>query len=417
VAIVALVAAMFCVAGTSGAGAATPTRSPSASQCAQAFDRPANVALRLRLAPATHAEIFATTVPSCVVKFALAGHRVLAATATWVPLTDLHWTTAVTHGGQVVGNGVSWSHGHLTARGANANITYTLGPAPTVASCVDAWNAAPPTLPSGVAAATPVAVAALNGGIAFARVAGHASIPGNVCTISVERPGKRQLLLAGAWTQGRTTHWLAPISMGLIPGTVPNAKLRRDGGLRQIPPPSYPVVPVSPAASTPLITRVIGASGWAGGVRLHETLEQAIERFGSPTSTVPQGFGCAVSWASLGLSATFAFGGRAGMLCGASQVARSFTGTETWATTTGLRVGMPASTIAQRYPGATHIAGDGGTTIWHLVPRSGRSAQGGLTATTSALGSIVSISIGGAGSTTYGADVSSGTVVWGKPGP
>jgi hypothetical protein len=321
----------------------------------------------------------------------------------------------VTHGGQVVGYGASWSHGHLTARGPSANITYTLGPPPTFASCVNAWNAAPPSV-AGIKAATPVAVAALNGGISFTNVSQHVSIPGNACTVSIIHSPSRVLLVAGAWTQGGKTRWLAPTSTaGLVAGTVPNATLGSDGRLTPRAQPGVPTVPVSPPSATPKITRVIGATGWAGGLRLNQTLAQAVARFGAPDVERPAGFGCAVSWYRLGLSATFAFGKRANAasLCNPSEIATSFTGTATWATTSGLRVGMPASAIEQRYPGAAHVAGNSGSTIWHLAPRSGAASQRSLTATTSALGSIVSISIDGGESLTYGMNTVGGTIVWG----
>jgi hypothetical protein len=74
---------------------------------------------------------------------------------------------------------------------------------------------------------------------------------------------------------------------------------------------------------------------------------------------------------------------------------------------------MPESAIEQRYPGAQHLAESGGQTLWYLVPRSGGRGPR-LTATTSALGTIASISVG--------ATIESGNdgtqasaIIWGAP--
>ena len=150
-------------------------------------------------------------------------------------------------------------------------------------------------------------------------------------------------------------------------------------------------------------------------MHLFQTLAQATARFGRPSAQVRQGLACQVTWGRLGLIATFTFGRGSTTGCAPSSRATGFTGVATWSTTAGLAVGMPESAIEQRYPGAQHLVESGGETLWYLVPRSGRSGPDSLTATTSALGTVASISVG---ATTESGNVGSqvtGAVIWGAP--
>jgi hypothetical protein len=405
---------------THEAAAAAPV-GPSENGCAQAFDRAANAPLRARLAreAVSHVQIFATTVPSCVVKFQLAKRRVLTAQAAWKARSDLPWKATVSRNGRVAGPNAGWNAGLLTATGPLAAQTRSLGPGPTTGTCVETWNAAPPALPA-IQGTPLVYVQALNGGIQISNSGGgRPSIEGNACGVSIVRAADRVLFLAAAWHEGQASRWGAPLSTGLIAGQVPNAVLLPDGLLGARPQTPVTAAPVSPASSTPGISREIGVTGWAGGVRLHETLAQVVARFGKPTSLAASGFGCQASWARLGFSATFSFG-RVGRgtpsPCRFNGMAMSFTGADTWSTTNGLRVGMPESAIQQHYPGAGHVAATDGTTTWFLVPRSGTASQMPLTATTSVLGAVVSISVGAAPGTTN-AGVTTGVFVWGKASP
>jgi hypothetical protein len=409
---------------THEAAAAAPV-SPSEQGCAQAFDRAANAPLRARLTrqAVSRVQIFATTVPSCVVKFQLAEQRVLTAGAPWKARADLPWKATISRHGRVAGANAGWSAGLLTATGPLATQTRTLGPGPTAASCVDTWNAAPPALPA-IHGTPLVYVQALNGGIQISNSGGgRPSIQGNACGVSIVRAADRVLFLAAAWHQGQASRWDAPLSIGLIAGEVPNAVLLPGGRLGARPQTSVAAPPVSPASSTPGIAREIGVTGWAGGVRLDETLAQIVARFGKPSSLTTSGLSCQADWARLGLSATFSFGRVArgaarGKVspCATNGMATSFTGADTWSTTNGLRVGMPESAIQQRYPGAGHVAASDGSTTWFLVPRSGTSSRMPLTASTSALGTVVSISIGAAPATPN-AGASTGVFIWGKASP
>jgi hypothetical protein len=405
---------------THEAAAAAPV-SPSERGCAQAFDRPANAPLRVRLArqAVSRVQIYATTMPSCVVKFQLAKRRVLTADAAWKARADLGWKATVTRHGGVGSSNAAWKAGLLSATGPLATLTHALGPGPTTASCLDTWNASPPALPV-IHGTPPVYVQALNGGIQISSSGGgRPSIQGNACAVSIVRAANRVLFVAAAWHQGTASHWDAPIGTSLIPGEVPNAVLLADGLLGARPQTPVTAASVSPASSTPGISREIGVTGWAGGVRLHDTLAQVVARFGKPSSLAPSGLSCQASWARLGLSATFSFGHvRRGTPspCRSNGMAMSFTGADTWSTTDGLRVGMPESAIQRHYPGAGHVAATDGSTTWFLVPRSGTSSPMPLTATTSVLGAVVSISVGAAPATPN-AGATTGVVVWGKASP
>jgi hypothetical protein len=415
VAIAALFAVASSVAGASGAGAAAPATSPSEANCAHAFDRPANAALRLRLTRehVLRAGIFATTIPSCAIKFQLAGRRMLTASARWRPLTDLAWKATVTHGGMVGDVNAAWAHGLLHATGPRATYVQQTGPGPTLSSCLTTWNAAPP---ANLPVKAPAFVQALNGGVTIDHVGGaRTEIPGYACTVTIVRaPGTTQMF-AAAWHGGAAAHWTAPLATGgLLTGTPANADLGAGGRLVPRAQLAPAALPVAPASSTPGITRQIGATGWAGGMRLSQTLARATARFGPPSTQVRQGLACHVVWGRLGLIATFTFGRGTTPGCAPSSRATGFTGVATWSTSAGLTVGMPESAIEQRYPGAQHLAESGGQTLWYLVPRSGRGPNA-LTATTSALGTVASISVGATTESGNDGIQTTGTVIWGAP--
>jgi hypothetical protein len=147
------------------------------------------------------------------------------------------------------------------------------------------------------------------------------------------------------------------------------------------------------------VARQIGATGWAGGFKLHETLAAAARRFGAPAQKTPRGLGCDVSWPALGLSAVFEFGFvRKGphrqqlTPCGPNAMAMSLTGASTWSTSRGLRVGARESDIERFYPGATHTTSSTGSTTYYLAPRNGSAGALALTAQV-ALGSVTSITV------------------------
>ncbi|HEV7566321.1 MAG TPA: hypothetical protein VGO31_10215 [Microbacteriaceae bacterium] len=416
VATAALVGVALGVAGGSGAGAAAPATGPSEASCAQAFDRPANVALRQRLARehVLRAGIFATTIPSCAIKFQLAGRRMLTASADWKPLADLAWKARVTHGGMVGDVNAAWARGLLKATGPRATYVQQTGPGPTLSSCLTSWNAAPP---ANLPATAPAFVQALNGGVTIDHKSGaRTEIAGYACTVTIVRAPRTTQMYVAPWHGGAAARWTAPLATGgLLAGTSANADLGAGGRLVPRAQPALATLPVAPAPSTPGITRQLGATGWAGGVHLFQTLAQATARFGPPSSKVRQGLSCQVIWGRLGLIATFAFGRSITTGCAPTSRAMGFTGVATWSTAAGLTVGMPESAIEQRYPGAQHLAESGGQTLWYLVPRSGRSGPNSLTATTSALGTVASISVGATTeSGNDGAQVS-GMVIWRAP--
>ena len=411
-AIAALAAAAIGVAGASGAGAATPATSPSEANCAQAFNRPANVALRLRLARerVLRAAIFATTIPSCAITFQLTGKRMLTASAAWRPLADLAWKEIMTRGGMVGDVNAAWAHGLLEATGPSAHAVQQLGPGPTLSSCLATWNASPP---ANLPASARAFVQALNGGVTIAHTRGpRTEIPGFACTVEILRAPKRTQLFAAAWHGGTATRWTAPLATGgLISGASANAVLGADGKLTPRAQPVLPALPVTPASATPGISRQLGATGWAGGIHLFQTLAQATARFGPPSAESRQNLACQVTWGRLGLVAMFT-PGRSATGCGPTSRATGFTGVATWSTSRGLAVGMPASAIEQRYPGAQHLAESGGQTLWYLVPRSGGRGPG-LTATTSALGTVASISVGATTESGNDGMQVTGTFIWG----
>jgi hypothetical protein len=406
--------------------AASAIVSPSENDCAQAFDRPANETLRTRIADgkATRIQIFATTAPSCVIKFEQPGRRVVTVEAAWRPRADLDWKSTSSPNGNVAGTNAVWQGSQLRADGPNPNQTQELGPAPTISSCIISWNASPPTLPHRVTGSPPVYVEALNGGISISGGGSTTSIRGDACAVSVVRSTHHALFLVAPWHRGQAASWSAPVDVdGLVAGAAPNSKLQRDGLLETPAPTSTPKssIPVSPPSATPRISRQMSATGWAGGIKLHQSLAQAIARFGKPSGESVAGFTCQVSWAKIGLTATFLYAHplRNGTVskvasCGTTLGAQSFTGADTWATTAGLAVGMPESEVLRHYPGAGHSTDANGTTTWYLVPRSGTPSQTPLTATTSAAGTVASLTVGAGADGSGTSTTTFGVVVWGK---
>jgi hypothetical protein len=231
---------------------------------------------------------------------------------------------------------------------------------------------------------------------------GQAPITGNACTIWIVQAPTRVLLIAGAWIQGQPGSWRAPEHTdGLLGGQTPNAALGSDGKLT-----ARAATPIQLHPKTtvvPRVTHTIGASGWAGGVHLHETLTQAIARLGSPSTELAVQLGCQFSWPGLHLSAVFGFGhGTSNTVepCNRTAIALAFTGATTWSTAQGLRVGDPESDIALRYPGAGHST-SADVTTWYLSPRHASNAAVALTAEAT-LGEITAITVSSTGSTVYG---------------
>jgi hypothetical protein len=86
----------------------------------------------------------------------------------------------------------------------------------------------------------------------------------------------------------------------------------------------------------------------------------AARAFGAPSARSVSGSSCAVRWAGLGLSVTFATFG-AGSPCdpGALAAARwagASIRSAKWTTTAGLRVGDTLATLRRLYPHAVHVA-------------------------------------------------------------
>jgi hypothetical protein len=412
---VAITAALALAAGPI-AGDIAPQRAaaaagigPSEQACASAFDNAANAGAR-RAVPRAHVlrvQVFATPIPSCVIEFQLPDERVLTVQAPWAHDTATGFRSSIHHPGLVAGPNAVWRDGRLTV--ARSRRPLLLGPPPTPLSCLDAWNASPPALHVTGGAAVPALVQAFNGGVVIVGSNGskQPSISGFACAVWAALPAGRATYVVGGWQPQGTVRWHTPERMsGMLGGLLPNADLGTDGRLR---PRLAPVPkPVPTRTRVPRVAHQIGASGWAGGFRLYQTLAQAIRRFGRPTDTIPNGFGCEVTWPALQLAATFEFGtvrkGGLPIPCGTTSRAISLTATGTWSTTRGLAVGAPDNEISRRYPGATSVTSLAeGTTTWYLAPRHGSARGQGLTAETRS-GVVTGLTIT-AGSTTFGADI------------
>ena len=257
----------------------------------------------------------------------------------------------------------------------------------------------------------PAVIEALNGGVSIINSGKRSSISGFACTVWIAGPKGHATYVVGAWHPQGTTRWRKPIeASGMLAGAIPNADLGTNGRLtlRKLAVPAPKVTPNG--APPPKVSHEIGATGWAGGVKLYETLAQAIRHLGPPTDKIPGGLGCEISWPALHLSGVFMFGFvRHGKRqqptpCGNTARAQSLTVTSTWKTDRGLRVGAPDSEIARRYPGSTEVISlAAGSTTWYLVPRHAGPSAMGLTAV-SAGGRITELSVS-AGSTTFGSDI------------
>ena len=392
--------------------AAASTVGPSAHGCANAFDSPSNAATR-QLVPRANVlrvEIITTPVPSCVIKFQLAGKRVLTFQAPWKDNTAIGFRASIHTPGLVAGTNASWRNGRLTASGLYPDRPLLQGPGPTTATCADAWNASPPTPPVQRQVSTPVVIQALNGGVSIIG-SSQAGINGFACTVWIASPKGHTTLIIGAWQLRGATRWRRPIGAnGTLGRAIPNADLGSDGKLtlRKHAAPGTTTAPNG--AAPPKISHEIGATGWAGGVRLYSTLAQAIRHLGKPADTIRTGFGCQISWPALHLSGLFMFGfvqhGTHRQLtpCGRTSRVVSWTVTDTWKTDRGLRVGASESEVARRYPGSTKVVSlAAGSTTWYLVPRHGSPSAAGLVAVS--VGGLVTQLTVTSGSTTFGADV------------
>jgi hypothetical protein len=229
-----LVAAVPLALAPSAAVAATPL-GPSARGCAQAFDAARNAAVRARVArsPVLAVQIFATSIPTCVVKFQLPSQRVLTAQATWSRGTASAWKVSIRPHGRVAGRNGRWAGGRLTATAADAARIVSIGPPPTTASCIRSWNAGHP---AGVATLgpAPVYVAPLPGNLYVARVGGQGSetvrAPG--CTVTVLPAGGHDTLFISSWSDGAAAGWERPPGVsGILGRGIPNADLAADGRL------------------------------------------------------------------------------------------------------------------------------------------------------------------------------------------
>ena len=344
--------------------------------------------------------------PGCVIHFQLPAKHVVTASAAWRPGTDLSWTITRKARGWVASTQGTWRGGRLTATDASADVTRQLGPGPTISSCLATWNAAPPTnLPS----TAPAFVQALNGGITIDHKTGSETriAATDACTVTIRRaPKVARLYARGVARWGRHALARAARDRRSHRGRLgERAARRRTASSHRRAPPSSRRSRSRPPRRRRASRAGSPAAGWAGGLELFSTFPAAVARFGKPSAQT-EGLRCRVTWARLGLIATFS-------LCAAKGRVTGFTGYETWSTSTGLRVGMPESAIEQRYPGARHLAEAGGQTLWYLVPRSGRPGLQSLTATTSPLGVVSSISIGASVESGSDGVSSTGTVVWG----
>ena len=286
---------------------------PSPRRCARAFDQSANVTVRQLVSGSTvlRVQIIPTSVPSCVIRFQLSNRRVLTAQSPWRVGTATAWDVTIHRNGLVGGANAIWRAGRLSANGPGAGVVVRLGPAPTVDTCVDAWNAAPPPVVRSVAPRRPALVQAFAGGVYIAIGRGRGQLPGNggyACAVWVAGKPGRATLVTGAWRSQHSATWGKPITVaGMLGGATPNADLGGDGRLTVRAAPTTRQVPPNPSAN-PGVKRQIGATGWAGGFKLHDSLAAAVRRFGPPAQETPHGLGCEVSWPALGLTALFEFG-------------------------------------------------------------------------------------------------------------
>ena len=231
----ALLVAAAPLAPTPSAAVAAAPRGPSERGCAQAFDAAGNAAVRARVArsPVLAVQIFATSIPTCVVKFQLRSQRVLTAQATWSRRTASAWKISIRPHGRVAGRNGRWAGGRLTATAADAARIVSIGPPPTTASCLRAWNAGHPASAATLAPA-PVYVVPLAGNLYIARAGGQGSetvrAPG--CTVIVLPAGGHGTLFLSSWSDGSAVGWKRPSGVsGILGPGIPNADLAADGRL------------------------------------------------------------------------------------------------------------------------------------------------------------------------------------------
>jgi hypothetical protein len=358
---------------------------PSERDCANAFDDvgSAGVRAQVELLAVRRVQIFATSLPNCVIKFQLADGSVLTAQAPWRTGTTGAWLLSTRPNGNVAGPNAVWQNGFVKATGPSADIIQSNGPPPTASQCVSSWNGAHPPVPGSASATRTALVSSLSANVFFLWDTTHSlSMHGPGCTVSIEQDAKHGVLFFSQWNDGTAIGWQpTPTSTsGLFPPGAPNARLRTDGRLTL-----DPILIQLPPVGTSSRVREIGATGWAGGFQLHRTMAQAIARFGRPSSRVAKGIGCEVTWRSVGLVAHFFPGVDEGpprrtVQCSGTGMAISFAAGGSWKTPQGLRIGAPVATLQRLYPGAGHDATPANATTWYLSPRRGNASTQGLSA-------------------------------------
>jgi hypothetical protein len=216
-------------------GVASPVASaathlgPSERSCAKAFDAPENAAVRARVqgSHVLNVQIFATAIPTCVVKFQLPAERVLIAEVAWTRGIAATWHVTLRAHGRVAGRNGRWANGRLTATAPDAARVVSIGPPPTMLGCLRAWNSEHPARAASLAPA-PVFVAPLAANVYGMTVGGQnwvARAPG--CTVLV-----RTTLFFAPWNDGRAVGWTSPPGVtGVLGAGLPNADLAASGRL------------------------------------------------------------------------------------------------------------------------------------------------------------------------------------------
>jgi hypothetical protein len=368
------------------AAAAAGVASPSERECARAFDAIGNASVRaqIELLAVRRVQIFATTVPNCVIKFELADQSVLTAEAPWKNATATGWVLSTHPHGNVFGQNGAWKAGRLTATGASADVVQSTGPPPSAETCVTSWNGSHPPVPGSQSASRAALVSPLSSNVFFIYQHPKRSytMHGPGCAISVRQGAKEGVLFYSQWSSGSALGWQTPPipTSGLFPAGAPNATLRNDGQLTL-----DPISIQLPPAGTSTRVREISSTGWAGGFQLHRRMAQAIARFGPPSSSVAKPLGCEVTWKSVGLVALFFPGIEKGpprrvIQCSKAGIAISFSAAGAWKTPQGLRIGASVAELQRLYPGAGHEAAATNATTWYLSPRRGNAGTQQLSA-------------------------------------
>ena len=113
-----------------------------------------------------------------------------------------------------------WRAGRLTANGLDADVPLQLGPPPTVESCLDAWNAAPPPVARPSHAAEPALVQAFTGGVYIATGAVRAARERRVRLrrLACRAARAREARQRARGTPERSADWGKPIKVGGLVG-------------------------------------------------------------------------------------------------------------------------------------------------------------------------------------------------------